>query len=52
MYLEALEAVKSGSDIPETKIFVCQVCGNTVKGQAQDKCPICNAARDKFIEIN
>ena len=52
LYGEALNAVKSGSDLPETKIFVCQVCGNTVNGEAPDKCPICNAPKDKFIEIS
>ena len=52
LYGEALNAVKSGSDLPETKILVCQVCGNTVKDEAPDNCPICNAAKDKFIEIN
>ena len=52
LYGEALNAVKSGADLPETKIFVCQVCGNTVKGQAPDKCPICNAPKDRFTEIS
>ena len=52
LYGEAINAVKSGSDIAEVKIFVCQVCGNTVKGQAPDKCPICNAPKDKFNEIS
>ena len=52
LYGEALNAIKSGSDIPETKIFVCQVCGNTVKSQAPDKCPICNAIKDKFTEVS
>ena len=52
LYGEALNAVKSGSDLPETKIFVCQVCGNTVKGHAPNKCPICNAAKEKFTEVS
>ena len=52
LYSEALESVKSESDIPEAKILVCQVCGNTVKGQAPDKCPICTATKDKFKEIS
>jgi rubrerythrin len=51
LYGEALEAVKSGSDLPETKVYVCEVCGNTVKGEAPDKCPICNAPREKFTEV-
>ena len=52
LYGEALKAVKSGVDLPETNIFVCQVCGNTVKSEAPDKCPICNATKDKFTEVS
>ncbi len=51
LYTEALNAVKSGSDLPVGKIFVCSVCGNTVKGEAPDKCPICGVAKDKFFEV-
>ena len=51
LYSEALESVKAGADLPETRIFVCHVCGNTVKGQAPDKCPICGATKDKFTEV-
>ena len=51
LYSEAVESVKSGSDLPVTKIFVCQVCGNTVKGETPDKCPICGAPKDKFTEV-
>jgi rubrerythrin len=51
LYSKALGAVKSGSDLPETKIFVCQVCGNTVEGSAPDKCPVCGSSKEKFEEI-
>jgi len=51
LYSQALEAVKSGSDMPEKKIYVCAICGNTVQGQAPDVCPVCKAARDKFTEV-
>ena len=51
LYSEALEVVESGKDLPETKIYVCEVCGNTVKGSAPDKCPICGAAKKMFKEI-
>lgn len=51
LYQEALAAVSAGKDLPETKIFVCIVCGNTVKGAAPDKCPICGVPKDKFIEV-
>ena len=50
LYSKALEAVKSDSDLPETKIFVCAVCGNTVEGSAPDKCPVCGASREQFEE--
>ena len=51
LYKEALAAVNAGKDLPETKIFVCPVCGNTVKGAAPDKCPICGVPKDKFVEV-
>lgn len=51
LYIEALNAVKSGEDLPATKIFVCPVCGNTVKGQAPDECPICGTPKDQFKEV-
>ena len=52
LYQEAIEAVKGGSDLGEEKIYVCPVCGNTVKGAAPDQCPICSVAGDKFFEID
>lgn len=51
LYIDALNAVKSGKDLPATKIFICPVCGNTVRGQAPDECPICGTAKDQFREV-
>ncbi len=51
LYSEALNAVTKGVDLPDEKIFVCAVCGNTVKDHAPEKCPICGAAKEQFIEI-
>ncbi|MFO7675247.1 MAG: rubrerythrin family protein [bacterium] len=51
LYAGALKAVESGGDLPERKIYVCLVCGNTVYDQAPDKCPICNAAGTSFVEV-
>lgn len=51
LYKKALDAVQAGSDLTESKIFVCAICGNTVEGEPPDKCPVCNAPRDKFFEI-
>jgi len=52
LYSQALEAVKSGSDLSQSKIYVCAVCGNTVTDQAPERCPICGAPKDKFSEID
>ena len=51
MYSEALQAVNGGSDLPETKIVVCGICGNTIKGDAPDRCPVCGAPAERFCEI-
>ena len=51
LYTDALESVKAGSDLPEAAIYVCPVCGNTVKGDAPEKCPICGVPGEKFAEI-
>jgi rubrerythrin len=51
LYGEALKAVEAGEDLPATAIFVCSVCGNTVKGKAPDKCPVCGAPKQRFFEV-
>jgi len=51
LYSNALETFKVGKDLPNQKIYICPVCGNTVVGEAPDKCPICNAPKDKWFEV-
>jgi rubrerythrin len=51
LYQGALEAVKAGTDLPADKIFVCEVCGNTVNGQPPEKCPVCGVAHTRFFEV-
>ena len=51
LYGNALDAVKNGQDLPGRKIFVCQICGNTVYDEAPEKCPICGVPHHKFTEI-
>ncbi len=38
-----LKAVEAGQALKEQPIFVCQVCGNTVVGEAPDKCLVCGS---------
>jgi rubrerythrin len=52
LYAEALASVKKGKDLAGQDIFVCAVCGNTVYGQAPDKCPVCGAEKSKFFKIS
>lgn len=52
LYEKALEAVRGGSDLPETVIHVCPVCGNTFEGDLPDRCPVCNVPKEKFFEVS
>ena len=51
LYSKALETLTAGKDLPAAAIHVCDVCGNTVVGEAPDKCPVCGAAKAKFMEV-
>jgi len=51
LYSNALEAVKSGADLPKGRIYVCAVCGNTVKDHVPDNCPVCGSGKEHFKEI-
>jgi rubrerythrin len=44
LFEEALKNVEAGNSINNKFYFVCQVCGNTVIGEAPEKCPICGAS--------
>jgi len=51
LYSSALKAVQSGKDLPAKTIYVCAICGNTIEGEVPDKCPICNAPKERFFEV-
>jgi rubrerythrin len=46
------KALKAMGNLEKTDYYVCDVCGNTVEGQAPDKCPICAASKDHFMKID
>ena len=48
----ALSMLEKGQAIDEKPIYVCQVCGNTVEGEAPEKCPVCGAPRKMFKLID
>lgn len=48
LYEKAFEKIKAGEDIEERDYYVCQTCGNTVEGEAPERCPICGRPREQF----
>ncbi len=53
MYMKAKELVEKGKDYAAEKIFICPVCGYTYDGEElPDKCPICGAPKEKFVEFS
>lgn len=48
LFKKAKDAVDIRKDVNLKAIQICQVCGYTLEGEAPDKCPVCQAAKDKF----
>lgn len=48
LYRKALENLGKN---PDVVYYVCQVCGNTVEGEAPDECPVCGAKKQAFKKI-
>ncbi len=48
LFETVLGKLGKGETVAEHPIYVCQVCGNTVVGEAPEKCPICGATRKMF----
>jgi len=51
MYKEAKAAVLTGKDYEVGPVYICSVCGHTVAGRAPDRCPVCNAPRERYKEF-
>jgi rubrerythrin len=51
LFQEALGSLKANKSFKDAPYFVCQVCGNTVEGEAPDKCPVCGALRSRFKKV-
>ena len=48
LYQDALSNLEKVATIELKPFYVCQVCGNTVEGEAPDKCPVCGAPKKMF----
>jgi rubrerythrin len=52
-YFEAaIKNIKEGREAEDTVYYVCQCCGNTVKGSPPDKCPICGSSAKLFKKMD
>lgn len=51
LYAEALEAMKAGRDLDRREFHLCPVCGYTMEGEVPDRCPICNAPKERFMKL-
>lgn len=49
LYQKALENLGKNREVDYN---VCQICGNTVEGDAPDRCPICNAPKEMFRKVD
>jgi rubrerythrin len=50
LYQKAIESIKAKKDAPKVDYYVCSVCGNTVEGEAPDRCPICGSPKSVFFK--
>jgi len=50
LFTKAIDALKSKKPMEQVDYYVCSVCGNTVEGEAPDRCPICGAPKEKFFK--
>jgi rubrerythrin len=48
---ETLKALESSQQLKDEPYFVCPGCGNTVAGEAPERCPICGAPGRAFKRV-
>ena len=48
LYQKAKQTVENGKDADIDEIYICPVCGYTHIGKPPERCPVCNAPKDKF----
>jgi rubrerythrin len=48
LYSDALGRLGKGDSGELKPFYVCQYCGNTVEGEAPEKCPVCGMSKKMF----
>ncbi len=51
LYQLALDAVRKGQDLPQTRIYLCPVCGDIEFGTPPEACPICKAKGSSYVQV-
>lgn len=51
LYKMALEAVQTGKDLAESKIYLCPICGHIEFGEPPETCPICKAKGSSYVQL-
>ena len=52
LFTDFFNKLDQGANIEDQPIHVCQYCGNTVEGEAPEKCPVCGAPKKMFKSID
>ena len=52
LYQDTLNRLDKGESMELQPFYVCQYCGNTVEGEAPEKCPVCGAPKRMFKLID
>jgi rubrerythrin len=52
LYQQALNDLEAGKKKESKSFYVCQNCGNTVEGEAQDKCAVCGFSKEWFKKVD
>ncbi|HML48503.1 MAG TPA: rubrerythrin family protein [Clostridia bacterium] len=51
LFQKAQDAAKAGKDVELKNVYICPVCGHTVLDAAPDKCPVCGAKKEMYVEF-
>lgn len=51
LYNLALEAAAAGRDLEDTEFHLCPYCGHIELGSPPERCPICSAKAEKFVQV-
>jgi rubrerythrin len=50
LFKKAIDTLKNKKPMEKVDYYVCGVCGNTLEGEAPEKCPICGSPKEKFFK--